>query len=131
MMIPIKFGDINSTSLESRSWLWKIYLLFYTIVRTSYVVRLKSSFFLKSLLALSMKISLWLFQSLSYTGSSTTNWTKLNWYCVFFMQVRFCLKVVLRSWDKIILGTAISFCVFASPMKSEVWSEFAICSKKL
>ena len=26
MMIPIKFGNINSTSLESRSWLWKIYL---------------------------------------------------------------------------------------------------------
>ena len=25
MMIPIKFGNINSTSLESRSWLWKIY----------------------------------------------------------------------------------------------------------
>ena len=26
MMIPIKLGNINRTSLESRSWLWKIYL---------------------------------------------------------------------------------------------------------
>ena len=30
-------------------------------------------------------------------------------YCVFFMQVRFCLKVVLKSWDRSILDTAISF----------------------
>ena len=28
MMIPIKLGNINSTSLESRSWLWQIYLCF-------------------------------------------------------------------------------------------------------
>ena len=43
------------------------------------------------------------------TGSSTTKWTKLNCYCVFFMHVRFCVKVVLKSWDRIILGTIISF----------------------
>ena len=43
------------------------------------------------------------------TGSSTTKWTKLNCYCVFFMQVIFCLKVILKSWDRIILGTKISF----------------------
>ena len=30
MMIPIKLGNINSTSLESRSWLRKIYYLFKT-----------------------------------------------------------------------------------------------------
>ena len=28
MMIPIKFGNINSTSLESRSWLWNFFFFF-------------------------------------------------------------------------------------------------------
>ena len=33
-----------------------------------------------------------------HTGSSTTSWTKLNYYWAFFMQVGSCLKVVLKSW---------------------------------
>ena len=33
MMIPIKLGNINSTSLESRSWLWQIYYYYYILRR--------------------------------------------------------------------------------------------------
>ena len=35
--------------------------------------------------------------STNYTGSSTTKWMKLNYYRVFVMQVKFCLRVILKS----------------------------------
>jgi hypothetical protein len=65
---------------------------------------------------------IYFFQIAIFTGSSTTKWTKLNYYCVFLMQVRFCLKVVLKSLDRIILGSAIWFCVFTSHMKIDLLS---------
>ena len=45
--------------------------------------------------------------STKYKGSSTTKWMKLNYYRVFVMQVKFCLRVILKSWGRIILGTAL------------------------